>query len=104
AALVVAWIHGCIGLWFWLRLKPVYRRVQPLLFSGALLIPVLALLGFFISGREAVELAQDPAWLRTAIAEINAPNAAAAAYIASLEDRVILLFFATLAGVLLARA
>jgi len=24
--LLVAWIHGCIGLHFWLRLKPWYRR------------------------------------------------------------------------------
>src|SRR5712691_4890580 len=25
--LVVAWIHGCIGLHFWLRLRPWYSRV-----------------------------------------------------------------------------
>ena len=24
--LLVAWIHAMIGLWFWLRLKPWYRR------------------------------------------------------------------------------
>src|SRR4051794_33729583 len=26
--LVVAWVHGCIGLRFWLRLKPWYERAQ----------------------------------------------------------------------------
>ena len=42
----VAWMHGCIGLHFWLRLRPWYWRVVPIFFSVALLLPVLALLGF----------------------------------------------------------
>ena len=29
AALVVAWLHGCIGLHFWLRIKPWYPRLLP---------------------------------------------------------------------------
>ena len=42
---IVAWMHGCIGLHFWLRLRPWYSRVVPIFFSVALLLPVLALLG-----------------------------------------------------------
>src|SRR6266508_953657 len=58
--LTVAWLHGCVGLHFWLRLRPWYPRVQPLLFAGALLLPVLALLGFAHAGREAATLARVP--------------------------------------------
>ena len=31
--LLVAWTHGCIGIHFWLRLRPWYPRVRPLLFE-----------------------------------------------------------------------
>src|SRR5579871_2132552 len=37
--LLVVWIHGCIGLYFWLRLKPFYPRVKALLLSIAVLLP-----------------------------------------------------------------
>nr|WP_294543537.1 adenylate/guanylate cyclase domain-containing protein [uncultured Rhodopila sp.] len=62
SVLVVAWIHGCIGLYQWLRLKPMFTRWMPYLFCGAVLLPVLALLGFFQGGRTLLALAQDPAW------------------------------------------
>lgn len=61
--LVVAWVHACIGLRFWLRLKPWYEAAQPYLFAAALLIPVLALLGVIAAGKEVMALARDPAWL-----------------------------------------
>lgn len=54
--LVVAWLHACIGLHFWLRLRPWYPRVVPYLFGVALLLPVLALLGFAHAGREVSAL------------------------------------------------
>ena len=60
--LIVAWIHGCIGVYHWLRLKPMFGRWMPILFCGAVLLPVLALLGFFQGGRTILNLAHDPAW------------------------------------------
>ena len=62
SVLIVAWTHGCIGLYQWLRLKPMFGRWMPYLFCGAVLLPVLALLGFFQGGRTLLSLAQDPAW------------------------------------------
>jgi adenylate cyclase len=103
AALVVAWIHGCLGVYFWLRLKPVYARLQPLLFAGALLVPVLALLGYFVAGRQVAELAQDPAWLRAALADIEPPDAAQVAQISALHAWTLRAFAAGLALALLAR-
>ena len=40
--LIVAWVHGCIGLYFWLRMKVFYRRAAPYLLAAAVLIPTLA--------------------------------------------------------------
>jgi adenylate cyclase len=65
--LVVAWLHGCYGIWFWLRLKPWFGAWRSVLLSAAVLLPVLALLGFLQSGREVIALAQDPLWRAAAI-------------------------------------
>ncbi len=61
-ALLIVWIHGCIGIHFWLRLKPSYPRVRDLLLSIAVLLPTLALLGFYQGGEQTVKSAGDPAW------------------------------------------
>jgi adenylate cyclase len=60
--LIVAWVHGCIGVYFWLRLKPWFARWNAVLLCAAVLLPVLALLGFYQMGRTALALASDPAW------------------------------------------
>ena len=52
AALLVAWIHGCLGLWFWLRFRPWFPRIAVPAFSAALLVPVLSVLGFIAAGKE----------------------------------------------------
>jgi hypothetical protein len=44
--LTVVWLHGCIGIHFWLRLRPWYQAAGPLLPALALLLPTLALIGF----------------------------------------------------------
>src|SRR5258705_30724 len=57
---VLAWLHACIGLHFWLRFRPWYPRASPWLFAVALLLPTLALLGFVTAGREAAARAKTP--------------------------------------------
>ncbi|MBM3345755.1 MAG: (2Fe-2S)-binding protein [Betaproteobacteria bacterium] len=62
-AVIFVWIHGAIGLYTWLVLKPVWKRigavVLPLLFA----VPILALLGFAEAGKEVLgKLATDAAW------------------------------------------
>ena len=56
AALIIAWVHGCIGLHVWLRHRPWYPRAFPVLFALALLVPVLALIGFAQGGRDVALL------------------------------------------------
>jgi len=52
--LIVVWIHGCIGLFTWLRLKAWWSAVAPYIYPLAVAIPTLALLGFVEAGRDAV--------------------------------------------------
>ncbi|MFC1459039.1 adenylate/guanylate cyclase domain-containing protein [Microvirga arabica] len=54
-ALIIAWLHGCLGVYFWLRPKPWFPRWALLLYTGAILVPILALLGFAEAGREIAE-------------------------------------------------
>ena len=60
--LLVAWIHGSIGLYFWLRMKAFYRRAAPFLLAAAVLIPTLAMLGIYQGGRSVTDDADDLQW------------------------------------------
>ena len=62
ALLIVAWTHGCTGLYFWLRLKGFFRRAVPYLLAVAVLVPALALLGLVQGAREVVTLSASPDW------------------------------------------
>jgi len=57
--LTVAWTHACIGLYFWLRLKPFFKWAAPLLLAVAVLLPPLAMLGAHHGAQEAIQLAKD---------------------------------------------
>ncbi len=60
---VIVWVHGALGLYSWLVLKPVWRRVGPLVLPMLFAVPILALIGFAESGKEVLaKLAGDPAW------------------------------------------
>ena len=50
----MAWVHGCIGLYFWLRMKAFFKNAAPFLLA-AVLIPTLAMLGLYQGGRTVVE-------------------------------------------------
>ena len=38
--LLVVWVHGCIGMHYWLSLARWYARVRPVLFALAVALPV----------------------------------------------------------------
>jgi len=60
--LTIAWTHACIGLFFWLRLKPSFKWAWPLFFAVAVLMPPLAMLGAIHGAREVLAAAKDPQW------------------------------------------
>lgn len=101
--LLVAWTHGCIGLHFWLRLKPGYRRLQFYLFAGAILVPALALFGFVEAGREVARLAASPDWLHQTITTLHFPNRATVARLTTIVHDVYWIFAAALTLTLAAR-
>jgi adenylate cyclase len=55
AVMTIAWVHGCIGLYLWLRMKAFYKRAAPFLLAAAVLIPTLAMLGFYQGGRKVID-------------------------------------------------
>src|SRR3954469_19832288 len=60
--LIVAWIHGCIGLYFWLRMKAFFKTAAPFLLAAAVLIPALAMLGLYQGGRTVVAESSSREW------------------------------------------
>jgi adenylate cyclase len=101
--LTIAWVHGCIGLNFWLRLKPWYRARQPLALALAALIPVLALVGFYDGLREVMTRAADSVWLQRAIAAMHLPDDAALAELTQVRDTIWALLGGLLVLTLVAR-
>jgi adenylate cyclase len=99
---VIGWVHACIGLRFWLRVKPWYDRAQPFLFAGALLLPVLALLGFAEAAREIGGLmAADPGFAERIRARALPP--ASRETLQGLVWTLRILFVATIGALLVAR-
>jgi len=74
-SLTVAWIHACIGLYFWLRLKSFFDWAAPILLAIAILMPPLAMIGAHHAGREVAELSDDPEWRKEHLQRIPADQA-----------------------------
>ncbi len=103
AGLFAAWVHGCIGVYYWLRLKPWFDGVSQYLFAVALIIPVLALVGYTAAGREVLNLYQEPLW-RDAVRDIiNYPDRETRKYLVSLSPIVRWAICGAVAAALFAR-
>jgi len=100
----VTWIHGCIGLFTWMRLHSWWPKAATIAYPLAVLIPVSALLGFVEAGNQVIELSQQgyaygPS---TSQREIEDPEAAYALY-NTIKWTVIWAYLAIVAAVLVAR-
>jgi adenylate cyclase len=102
--LAIAWAHGCIGLHFWLRLRPWYRRSFPVWLSGFVLVPTLAFLGFAEAGREVRALARDPAFVPRLMVETHNPAPAQRATLLAVRETIVSTVWGLLVVTLLARA
>lgn len=69
--LTAAWLHGCLGLYFWLRFKPWYEKTSIYLFSFALTLPILALCGFINGANEVEVLFRDTQWRENYFKALN---------------------------------
>lgn len=80
-ALLAVWIHACIGLHFWLRIKPWYSAWLPILGTVAVLIPALALAGFIAGGNYVWREAEDADFIENVIRNAKfTPEATARAW------------------------
>jgi adenylate cyclase len=103
ALVIVVWLHACIGVHFWWRLKPWYPHVMPWLYALALLLPAMALAGAGVALGSVLMMLEDPVKMKAAIAAVHPPSRAEVADLHRLSDALKLLALALLAGTLLAR-
>jgi adenylate cyclase len=103
AVLVIAWVHGCIGLYFWLRMKAFYQRAAPFLLAAAVLIPTLALLGVYQGGRSVIADSDDAQWRTDNLSQRQVGTAAQQTALDDIADYFLIGYLGLLGLVLLAR-
>ena len=101
--MLIVWIHGCIGLHFWLRLKPWYGPLAPYALAVAVLVPVVSALGVVVGGRTVLRLAADPQWLDGALADFAPLSDDRVAFIYQLQDGILIGLGVALLAVLAGR-
>ncbi len=79
--LLLVWVHGCLGLHYWLRLVGGYRKWAPWLLVLATLVPAAALMGIVAQGREMALRNADPERFAALRQATRWPNPAATAAI-----------------------
>ena len=84
--LVIAWVHGCIGLYFWLRMKVFYKRAAPFLLAAAVLVPTLSMLGLYQGGRHVVRDSTTAEWRENNLSRNQAGTPAEQATLDSITD------------------
>jgi adenylate cyclase len=103
AVLIIAWVHGCIGLHFWLRMRTFYKRAAPFLLAIAVLIPTLALLGFYQAGRTVIADSEDAQWRTENLSERQVGTAAQQGTLDAIADYFLIGYLGLIGFVLLAR-
>ena len=83
---IITWVHGCMGIHYWLRLKPWYGRVFPYLYAAFLIVPLVSLLGYVEAGREIAELAKTEGWVREQLALAGLPGRDGIARLVAIVD------------------
>jgi adenylate cyclase len=101
--LLIAWSHGCFGLYYWFRLKPWYQGREPLLFGLAVLAPALSIAGFARGSKDALALAADPAWLAAFQATVRWPSADQIGELGQIQALMFMIYCGLIGAVLVAR-
>ncbi len=86
--LLIVWLHGCIGLHFWLRGKVWWRRNLPLLSGTAALVPAFALAGFLVEGRRIRDAFAQDAQRETLLERFNFPDSETFAALVTLTEQM----------------
>jgi adenylate cyclase len=102
AVMIIAWIHGSIGLYFWLRMKAFFQRAAPFLLAAAVLIPTVAVLGLYQGGRNVVD-SDSAEWRSENLSPSKVGTPAEQAVLNSIEEYFLIGYLGLLGLVLLAK-
>src|SRR5712691_1779278 len=102
AVLNISWIHSCIGLYFWLRMKAFYQRAAPFLLAAAVLVPTLAMLGLYQGGRSVLD-SDSVEWRAENLSPRQVGTPVEQAVLDSIEEYFLIGYLGLLGLVLLAR-
>jgi adenylate cyclase len=102
AVMIIAWVHGCIGLYFWLRMKAFYKRAAPFLLAAAVLVPTLAMLGLYQGGRNVAD-SDSAEWRTENLSPRQVGTSAEQAVLDRIEDYFLIGYLGLLGLVLLAK-
>jgi adenylate cyclase len=86
ALVLTVWLHACIGVHVWWRIKPWYPRWVPTLYAVALLLPAMALAGAGVGLGRVLAVMEQPERLAAELATIRPPGAAEVADLYLLSD------------------
>lgn len=92
ALLLAVWIHGCIGLHFWLRLTPWWQRMIPWMAGLAVFVPGFALAGLLTEGRRIYGLFAEGSQRPALMESFRWPSREAFAGMLSLENAALAVF------------
>src|SRR6476469_851118 len=101
--LTIAWTHGCIGFYFWLRMKVFYKSASPFLLSVAVLVPTLAMLGLYQGGRSVVADSDRAEWRADNLSQRQVGIPAEQDVLDSITDYFLIFYLGLFGFVLLAR-
>src|SRR6266446_5513124 len=102
AVMIIAWVHGCIGLYFWLRMKAFYQRAAPFLLAAAVLVPTLSMLGLYQGGRSVLD-SDSVEWRAENLSPHQVGTPVEQAVLDSIEEYFLIGYLGLLGLVLLAR-
>ncbi len=103
SVLVVAWIHGSIGLYFWLRMKAFFKPAAPFLLAAAVLVPTLALLGLYQGGRSVASESASAEWRAVNLSQDKVGTPAEQNVLESITDDFLIFYLGLIGFVLAAR-
>ena len=101
--IVVAWAHACLGLFFLLKLRRWWPLWKGPLLACAILLPVLALIGFTEGGREVARLLATPAALHSILPISVTGSAVQKSSLAWMRNTFLAFYVSAIGMVLLAR-
>ncbi len=94
--LFAVWIHGCIGVHFWLRTQDWWNRHLPALAAFATMVPVLAMLGYVTEGRRVALEYNLKTGIGRLLQEHNFPPPEGIAQLLAMSNRAFYSFVAVL--------